>query len=297
MSITLLRTLIAVSETGSFSMAASRVHVSQAAVGQQMKRLEDTLGVPLFDRDRKTPRLNPLGQSLVPKARDVVAAYDGMLDELAGDGQLMGEMTLGAVPSTLRGLVPRAVKQLVAAYPDLRIRVVPGLSDDLAEQVERGALDVALLGPFASLRETLLWQPVAQEPLVLIAAPDVAGNDPRTLLMSHPYIRHTRRAAAGRLADDWLAAQNLTVTTAMEMETLEAVASMVAHGLGLSVVPEACVPDETFSALRRLPLKAAPVRELGLLTRADCPKRRLTERLMEEVLAVIGPPVRAKRCQ
>lgn len=287
MSITLLRTLIAVSETGSFSMAAARVHVSQAAVGQQMKRLEDSLGVPLFDRDRKTPRLNPLGQSLVPKARDVVAAYDGMLDEVTGDAQLIGEMTLGAVPSTLRGLVPRAVKQLVAAYPALRIRVVPGLSDDLVEQVERGALDVALLGPFASVRETLLWQPVAQEPLVLIAATDISGDDPRALLMSHPYIRHTRRAAAGRLADDWIAAQNLTVTTAMEMETLEAVASMVSHGLGLSVVPDICVPDAIFAALRRFKLSGAPMRELGLLSRADSPKRRLIERLLEEVLGVV----------
>lgn len=288
MSITLLRSLIAVAETGSFAQAAARVHVSQAAVGQQMKRLEETLGLPLFDRDRKTPRLNPLGRSLVPKAREVVAAYDGMLDDLTGEAQLMGEMTLGAVPSTLRGLVPRAVKQLVAAYPALRIRVVPGLSDDLAEQVERGALDAALLGPFRAVRDTMVWQPIAREPLVLIAAPDETGDDPTALLMSHPYIRHTRRAAAGRLADDWLVGQKLAVTTAMEMETLEAVTSMVAHGLGVSVVPDMCVPETEFSGLRRLTLPGAPVRELGLLTRADSPKRRLTERLMEEVGAVIG---------
>lgn len=288
MALTLLRTLIAVSETGSFSAAAARVHVSQAAVGQQMKRLEETLGVPLFDRDRKTPRLNPLGQSLVPKARDVVAAYDGMLDDLTGEAQMMGEMTLGAVPSTLRGLVPRAVKQLVAAYPALRIRVVPGLSDDLAEQVERGALDAALLGPFRSVRETMVWQPIAQEPLVLIAAPDMTGDDPASLLMSLPYIRHTRRAAAGRLADDWLVRRKLAVTTAMEMETLEAVTSMVAHGLGVSVVPDMCVPEAEFSGLRKLELPGAPVRELGLLSRADSPKRRLSDRLLEEVSSVIG---------
>ncbi|WP_299303785.1 LysR family transcriptional regulator [uncultured Litoreibacter sp.] len=290
MSITLLRSLIAVAETGSFAAASARVNVSQAAVGQQMKRLEDSLGVALFDRDRKTPRLNPLGQSLIPKARDVVQAYDGLLDDLTGEAQLFGEMTLGAVPSTLRGLVPRAVKQLVAAYPGLRIRVVPGLSDDLSEQVERGALDAALLGPFASQRDTMMWQPVAGEPLVLISAPDIVGDDPKALLTTHPYIRHTRRAAAGRLADDWIVRQKLTVTIAMEMETLEAVASMVAHGLGLSVVPDICVPDPTFSSLRKLPLAGAPTRELGLLTRTDCPKRRLTDRLLEEVASVVATP-------
>ncbi len=287
MSLTLLRSLIAVAETDSFAQAAARVHVSQAAVGQQMRRLEDSLGVTLFDRDRKAPRLNPLGQALVPKAQEIVQAYDSMLDDLTGDAQLFGEITLGAVPSTLRGLVPRAVKRLVAAYPGLRIRVVPGLSDDLAEQLERGALDMALLGPAPARRSTLIWQPVAREPFVLISAPDLAENTPEVMLASHPYIRHTRRAAAGRIADDWITAQSVTVRIAMEMETLEAVASMVGHGLGVSVVPDICAPDPAFQALRKHKLSAAPIRELGLLTRADSPKRRVADRLLEEVVALL----------
>lgn len=287
MSITLLRSLIAVSETGSFAEAAGRVNVSQAAVGQQMRRLEEQLGASLFDREGKQPRLNPLGRALVPKARDVVAAYDELCRDAGGEAQLFGEMTLGAVPSTLARLVPRAVGQLVAAYPGLRIRVVPGLSDELAEQVERGALDAALLGPFTAVRKTMHWQPVARERFVLITAAGASGDDPATILAQEPYIRHTRRATAGRLADDWIAAQGLSVSAAMEMETLEAVASMVAHGLGVSVVPETCLPDPTFQSLRKLALETAPSRELGLLTRADSPKRRLSDRLLEEVQDIL----------
>lgn len=289
MSVTLLRSLIAVSETETFAEAAARVHVSQAAIGQQMRRLEETLGVTLFDRDRKVPRLNPLGQALVPKARDVVQAYDGLLDDLTGEAQLFGEVTLGAVPSTLRGLVPRAVKQLIAAYPALRVRVVPGLSDDLAEQVERGALDAALLGPMPQPRDALLFHPVALEPFVLITAAELDGDDPLGLLNTQPYIRHTRRAAAGRLADDWLTRQKITLQPAMEMETLEAVASMVSHGLGVSVVPDICLPDPGFAGLRKLPLTRAPTRELGLLSRADSAKRRLIDRLIEEVALILKP--------
>lgn len=287
MSISLLRSLIAVSETRSFAEAAARVHVSQAAIGQQMRRLEDQFDATFFDRSGKQPRLNPLGQALVPKARDVVAAYDQLREDMAGQDQLFGEMTLGAVPSTLGQLVPRAIKQLVAAYPGLRIRVVPGLSDALAEQVERGALDAALLGPFAGTAPMMDWQALAEEPFVLIAAADLPDEDPRALLRVTPYIRHTRRAAAGRLAEEWLSKNRIAVQTAMELETLEAVASMVAHGLGVSVVPDIRLPDASFAGLKRLPLDGAPVRKLGLLSRADSPKRRLVERLGEEMTGIL----------
>lgn len=288
MSITLLRTLIAVAETGSFVAATARINISQAAIGQQMKRLEEMLDLTLFDRSKKTPTLNSTGQALTARARDVVAAYDSMLNDLRGDSQLFGEMTLGAVPSTLSGLVPEAIKRLIATYPGLRIRVVPGLSDSLTEQIERGALDAALLGPFRGSAPRLLWQPIASEPFVLIAAQSVQASDVHSILASQPFIQHTRRAAAGRLAQDWLTTQRLSVSPAMEMETLEAVASMVSHGLGVSIVPQSCVASPTFQTLKTIPLPQAPVRELGLLSLADSGKRRMIEHLLKELLQVVA---------
>ncbi len=286
MSITLLRTLIAVYESGSLAGAAQRVHVTQAAVGQQMRRLEETMGTSLFDRSDRTPRLNAHGNALIPNAREVVAAYDSFMQ--SQPAQLSGELVLGAVPSTLRGLVPQTVKRLLDSTPDLGIRVVPGLSDDLLEQVERGALDAAITSEAGPGHDALHWQEIAREPLVLITAPDLQGDDPVQLLKTHPYIRHTRRAAAGVLAGAWLKKNRITPDTAMELESIETVASMVAHGLGISVVPDICVPDSTFASLRRLPLTTHPmVRPLGILTRSDSTKAPLVARLIEEMRRVI----------
>ena len=95
MSLTLLKTLIAISEQGSFSAAANFVGVSQAAVGQQMKRLEESLQVSLFDRHSTPPKLNQLGHAVVPKARDIIQAYDRLLDDLPGTENWSGELTLG----------------------------------------------------------------------------------------------------------------------------------------------------------------------------------------------------------
>ena len=173
MSITLFKTLIAIAEEGSFNAAADRVCVTHAAVGQQMKRLEETLGVALFDRSQKSPRLNQLGRAMVPKAKEVVAAYETILDDLTGDPRLIGDIVLGAVPSTLRGLVPKAMKGLIGQYPDLRIRVVPGLSPTLQEMVETGTVDAALVSEPNRTPATMTWTPFAVEKLVLLTSVEV----------------------------------------------------------------------------------------------------------------------------
>ena len=284
--------MIAISEQGSFSAAADSVNVSHAAVGQQMKRLEDSLRVTLFDRTRVSPQLNQLGKALVPKARDIVHAYDTLLDDLTGEAQWFGELSLGAVPSTIRGLVPLSIKALIPNYPKLHIRVVPGLSGSLLEQVERGAIDAAILSQPAAVAANLNWQSFAEEELVLITAPEVSDDDPLRLLSQMPYIRHTRQAAFGMLSEAWLGSHNVAVKTSMEMESIESVTSMVAHNLGISIVPDMCVPDGVFSNLRKVKLPGPRhCRTLGVVTRTDCPKIYLVERLIEQLRNTVREPV------
>ena len=288
LSIALLKTLIAIADHGSFRQAAEAVNVSQAAVGQQMKRLEDHFRVNLFDRSQKIPQLNPLARALVPKARELVHTYETLLDDLTGE-DLHGELTLGAVPSTIRALVPLSVRELVQIYPHLHIRVVPGLSSDMQEQVERGAVDCAILSEPSALAPHLHWHPLAEEELVLLCSPDVSGTDPMQLLSQAPYIRHTRRAAVGLLADQWLKEHSVQVRSSMEMESIESVTSMVSHNLGVSIVPDVSVPDRIFSSLTRLPLpEPRQTRILGVLSRADSSKRRLVERLIDQLQKTVA---------
>ncbi len=128
------------------------------------------------------------------------------------------------------------------------------------------------------------WQPFAQEKLVLLTAADVTETDPLALLASMPYIRHTRRASVGLLVEDWLSEHDVRVNTSMEMESLESVASMVSYGLGVSIAPDICVPDPIFAGLRKLTLDSPDhVRVLGVVTRKNCSKKRLVERLMVEI--------------
>ena len=265
------------------------MHVSQAAVGQQMKRLEILVGAAIFERTGKAPKLNNLAHSIIPRAREVVREYDSLLSEMGGTVSLEGEISLGAVPSTLRGLIPLSIKALVRNYPNLHIRVVAGTSADLQELVERGALDAALVSKLGTLGSNLHWQTIVEEELVLLCSPGVLLNEPETLLRELPYVRLAGRNSVRQLADDWLADQNIAVRATMEMESLETLSSMVAHNLGVSIVPNFCVKDPIFESLKKVPLKTNPrVRTLGMLTRTDCLKLNIVNALIPELKAIVA---------
>lgn len=288
MSIQLLKTLTAISEYGSFSAAADHICITHAAVGQQMKRLEESFDVKLFDRSEKSPRLNQLGQALIPKAQAVINDYETIFDDLIGDAQFIGELTLGAVPTTIRELIPRSIKRLMQNYPDLYIRVVPGLGGDLFEQVSRGAIDSAVLSKPTTIDKDLQWRPIAEEELVLVTSSNITGDDPIKLLREMPYIRHNRRAAASMVAEQWLSRNKVDVREIMVTDSIETLTSMVTHNLGVAIVPNLCMPGPIFAKLRKISLGESSIpRILGLLTRKDCSKIRLVDRLQEEIEVIL----------
>lgn len=284
MSIQLLKTLVAISEQGSYSSAAEKLFITHAAVGQQMKRLEESFDVTLFDRSEKSPRLNQLGQALIPKAQKLIHDYENLFEGLIGDARFIGELTLGAVPTTIRELIPRSIKRLTENYPDLYIRVVPGIGGNLFDQVLRGAIDAAIISKPESIDKTLNFHPIAEEELVLVTSNKVQGNDPMTILQEMPFIRHNRRAAAGLVVEQWLSRNRIQVRETMVTDSIETLTSMVTHNLGVAIVPNLCMPGPVFAELRKISLGSSSIpRVLGILTRNDCSKIRLVERLQEEI--------------
>lgn len=288
MSIRLLKTLIAVEEHGTFSAAADAVFVTHAAVSQQMKALEDMWQVTIFDRSKRTPELTPLGRALVAKARNIVWDYDNLVSSVVGDDGLSGELYLGAVPTTLTGLVPLAISFLKSAYPKLHVRVVPGLTHELIRNVERGSLDAAIVSKFSPLQKTHIWRTIACEPLELLASKELDSDDPIYLLQSNPFIRFSRDAVVGGIIETWLQEQNITVTDIMELEGLEAISSMVLSNLGVSIVPKRCVQIMNPLPLKRIPLSSdGPTRELGLLSSAKTTKGSVLEEVHKALLQAV----------
>lgn len=278
MTIRLLKTLVAIEENGTFKAAADSIFVTHAAVSQQMKLLEEEWGVKVFDRSHRTPELTPIGRELVAKARNVIAEYDNLLPSVLKDDGLSGELMLGAVPTTLTGLVPLTVSSLKKSYPRLHVRIQPGLTNDLILQLERGKIDAAIVSHPSIIPKGQVWSEVAREEFQLLAAQDTESDDPIQLLRDKPFIRFSRNAVVGSMIEAWLQKQKIAVTDAMELEGLEAISSMVLCNMGVAIAPRRCVQVMHPLPLKRLPLGPdAPQRVLGVVSRQDSAKTRAIE--------------------
>lgn len=237
MNIRHLRTLVAAVDRGSFAAAGEAIGISHSAVSLQIKSLEEELGVALFDRAKRPPAPTARGRALADHARKTIVMFDAARAVATGD-LVSGKLTVGAVPTILSSLLPTALKTLRARHPELRIEVQSGSSADLAARLQRGELDIALCTwPERAPAPDLQWRRIATEPFVVIAPADAEGADDAALLTRQPFIWFNRKTWAGRGIEAELQRRRLNVHADMEIDSLEAIASMVKAGLGVSIVP------------------------------------------------------------
>ena len=275
-----LKTIIAIAENGSFAAAGDAIGLTQSAVSLHVKALEEALETKLFDRTTRPPRLNTRGRNLVERARDIVEQCEGLTDVVAGEA-LAGSLEIGSVPTLLSGILPPALSAIRKQHPDLRIRVSSGLSADLVGRVHKGELDAAVVTEPSQLQTGLSWHAFMEEPLMVIAPKGTKGTTDRELLAAGPFIRFQRFAWAGRLIDTHLKDRGIRVNTGMEIDSLEAIAAMVEHGLGVSVVPDRALASLPVN-IEKLPFGDPPLgRVVGVVERRDNPKAHLIRALVE----------------
>ncbi|HSI57135.1 MAG TPA: LysR family transcriptional regulator [Ideonella sp.] len=275
-----LRTFLAVARHGTFSRTGEQVGLTQSAVSAQIQRLEASLGFPLFDRVGRNARLNPAGRETLARAEQLVALFEGLHQPASGAATLL---RMGAIASVQAAGLTDALVQLRAAHPQLRLRVVPGVSLQLLGGVDAGELDAAVMirPPFA-LPPELAWRPLWDEPFVLAVPARVKGRDWERILRSEPFLRYDRNSFGGRAVGQFLEAAGIEVDDAVEMDEIGGLLQLVARGMGVALVPR-CQPYFPLPAgVRAITLGAAGLRrEIGLVERARHPQVALVRGLYE----------------
>lgn len=140
----LVRTFVTVADKASMTAAANALHLTQGAVSQQVKRLEDTLGCSLFERDRRGLRLTHSGERLFEKAKRLLSLNDQIWTDMVGSA-VAGQVRLG-VPYDLVGtLLAPVLKTYAEAYPQVEISLVCASSPELAAALAAGTIDLAVI--------------------------------------------------------------------------------------------------------------------------------------------------------
>lgn len=289
-NIRLLRTFVAVAGEGSFAAAASRVALTQAAVGQQMRALEAELRRPLFERQGKAVVLNDAGRALVPQVRRLLGLYEQMLAPAGAAEAMAGTVHLGAVVSAVRAMI-QATLALKARHAALDLHVSAAKSIELVERVESGELDAAVAVREPGVGTELAWTALYAEPMVLLVPRKLEESSPRAILQAQPFIRFDPTQHTGRLVERTLRRLRVKPQEFLELNALESIADLVRSGLGVSVVP--LLRDARWQAdakLRVIEIPRAEERRIALAQRRDSPKAHIVAALAQE----FGTPRRAR---
>ncbi len=287
-----LNTFVTVVDRGSMAAAARSLHITPAAVAQQIRTLERELGAPLIARAGRTVSVTEEGARILQRARDLLRGVAD-LRSVANETGMAGELRLGACPTALGGLVPDILARMVEKFPEINVFIKPGYSADLYGAVESGDLDAAMVlqAPF-SLPKTCDWQLLREEPLVVLAPARLAGCDPHQLLREQPLIRYDRHEWGGRQADEYLRRAGIVPRERFELNALNAIAVMVDRGLGVSLVPDWAKPWPEGLSVVSIPLpEASEPRRIGMVwSRASVRLRQVNVLLEEARTALLQAP-------
>jgi LysR family transcriptional regulator, low CO2-responsive transcriptional regulator len=242
MEIRQLRAFVAIAETRTFTAAAHRVHVTQAAISMQIRQLEQEVGIPLFIRTPRRVVLTEAGDLLLGRARFILREHDAALAELAAlAGSEHGRLRLGSASGMVSaGALPDVLRRLLKLYPQAEVTVTSGTSEELVRKIVAGDLDVAFVSLPVEARN-VDTELLSRDQLVAIASPRHPLAAQRVIsafaLAQEKLILGERGGNTRRLIDGFFEDAGLRPKVAMELSRQAAIKNMVAADMGVGIVP------------------------------------------------------------
>jgi DNA-binding transcriptional LysR family regulator len=267
-----LRAFVAVAELRSFHAAAEALHLSQSALSRRIGKLENALGVRLFDRTTRHVSLTAVGRDFSHKARSLIDDLEGYLlgiRELAATR--MGELTVACVPSAVQYFLPPALRRYHARYPNIRVRIVGEGATEVLTTVVRGEAEFGL-NYIGAQEPEIEFVPILREPFVLVCRQDHPLARRRAVnwaeLGDFTFIT-VAKASGNRLVMDLaLAGLSVRPNWFYEVRHVSMLPPLVEAGLGVAVVPRLAMPLGAHPTLASVSLaEPAVTRTLGLISK------------------------------
>ncbi len=295
MTLTELRYIVTLAQEQHFGRAAERCFVSQPTLSIAVKKLEDELGVALFERSKSRVQATPLGEKIVAQAQQVLE-QTALIKEIAtaGKDQLKSPLNVGAIFTIGPFLFPHFIPQLQSIAPEMPLYVEEGYTGTLRKRLRKGDLDAIIVSlPFTE--PDVVTQPLYDEPFVVLMHHDHPLADKDKIQPADLDGHAVLLLGEGHCFRDQVleACPNLqpslenhqTTRFAAEGSSLDTVRHMVASGLGITILPlSAAASTYTSEVLVTRPFAdPAPQRTVALAWRASFPRHKAIDVLRQAI--------------
>lgn len=265
-----LRAFVRVVEQGSFTAAAKELNLTQPAVTHQVQELERRFNVVLVERFGKRAYLTQAGEKLIIHARQLLEDNERAQMEMRKlDDGWLGRVRIGTSVTVLMYGLPPILRRLKTAHPQLEINLKTGLTATTLEMLKTNALDLGLCAlpvedPVFEVTSLFEDELVAILPAKMTKVPKKVTP---VFLSRCPLILVNEGSALRRTVGEWLAQAGPPPKPLMEFDNVEPIKSVVAVGLGCSVVPRMCLGGGHVGTARLLvkPLSPSVGRQVGLI--------------------------------
>ncbi|MCV6585654.1 MAG: LysR family transcriptional regulator [Marinibacterium sp.] len=238
-----IEAFVAVAELASFRRAAQRLNTTQPNISARISGFETQLGQRLFDRDAGSVRLTQAGARLLPRARDVMRAMDGVLLAAGDTGLFRGVLRLGVTEMVVHSWLGQFLSALKARFANIDVDLTVDLSVNISDALFARDLDLALqTGPFQRAASGMM--DLGRFAMLWVATPDLGFHDQTLTLQDlarHPLLTHAKGTRPyAQLMDHIASAPDGTVRVVASSH-LAACLQMTREGIGVACLPEAMV--------------------------------------------------------
>lgn len=237
-----------ISETKSFSQAASVLGYAQPTITFQIKQLETELGVPLFDRIGNQIRLTLSGQILLDYTLKILSLSDEVKHVIANNSAPSGMLRIAGISSLCANILPQLIKEYNEAYPNVTISATTLTKSQVIERVNNGSADIGLYIDFEIPSKDTYTSVVIENPLYFICSSKNDLLSQKTLsvkdLESVPFIATETQCSYRKALEQIFSANNITPSILFESENTEVIKRFVQSDIGISFLPEISVREE-----------------------------------------------------
>ncbi len=296
-TLTQLEYIVAVEKHGNFSAAAKSCFVTQPTLSMQIQKLEDHLGVILFDRSKQPVQPTAIGKKIIDQSR-IVLAQSSMIDQLINEEkhEVAGELHLAIIPTLAPYLLPLFLNEFSIQFPKVKLSIEESKTDDIIAALEQNQLDVGLVvTPLheAKLREHVLFQ----EPFYVYASKDSDLASKRTVTENDLKDQELLLLTEGNCMRE----QMLEVCSQRNMErhrtmsriqfesgSIETLCHLVERGHGYTVIPHLAKTWKEYNTGQVIPFAAPiPSREVSLVTHKSFARDSLLKALARTIKACL----------